>query len=820
MIQSAFSRKVIISFLLAATIFISTAWGQSTDTTDSRDLLKMMRQETGDPAKPAYAERTEESKTDELLKMIPAESLFVLRINSFENSLNQMDQFLAGVSPLGLRMMVHMQLGGILGNPELAGVNMNGDFAIFGLPGASSQDVLLAILVPVTDYQQFVNDNMNVGQPEEKGISKIKLSESVSLVSIQLGNSALISESPDKLLKIADMISAVKDNGFAAAMNADQVVQAASTPIWACGNMQNINKAYGSLLDAQLANMKYSMQGIPQQGMDPMAMMNIYFDIIKKVMAETKFIAVNIDPKPNVLNITETIIALPGTEMVSMLTASASSTKNSRALGYLKNGSAFNFMANMDTPLNKKMNDFGIDLLFALLSEKIGQEDKAKIKQLTTDLMDSLGQTAICSVAADTKNKPPFAGEYIIEVKDAKEFNSLTDQAIELVKSLGILDFYKQMGMQADFSMNRNTDTYNGVSIDSMKFSMKAVDTNSPENQMAAQIIEQMYGQGLEYRLAMVGDLCVCTIGGDPDASIRSLIDKVKSGEVKPLDSEIQTALELIPGAGEADFFGTVNLLRYFEMIKSMMAFLPIPPIEIPQSSSNIVFAAKADSGNLTLNIALPKQHISEIFMTIMTAQQQIMQQQQMMMQEQMQQQKLPSDQNMRSTLKWTCPMHSEVMMAQSGKCPICGMDMVPVSRPVPIQKASSKPRRQLSLHDSSKPQNDREKRASTKADMQILQSAVMQFKMDIGSYPADLRDLIEKTSNVDNYPEGGYVDANEVPKDGWGNEFRYEVSPDYTRGFLITSYGADNQEGGEGFASDICTDPQAMKRKQKKQQP
>ena len=35
---------------------------------------------------------------NELLKMIPAKSLFCVRINNFDFTLNQIDQFLAGVS--------------------------------------------------------------------------------------------------------------------------------------------------------------------------------------------------------------------------------------------------------------------------------------------------------------------------------------------------------------------------------------------------------------------------------------------------------------------------------------------------------------------------------------------------------------------------------------------------------------------------------------------------------------------------------------------------------------------------------------------------
>ncbi len=77
---------------------------------------------------------------DQLLKMIPAESLFCIRVNHFEYTLSQIDQFVAGVSPMpmGLSILARMQLAKVLGSPELNGVNMNGSFVIFGAipPGA------------------------------------------------------------------------------------------------------------------------------------------------------------------------------------------------------------------------------------------------------------------------------------------------------------------------------------------------------------------------------------------------------------------------------------------------------------------------------------------------------------------------------------------------------------------------------------------------------------------------------------------------------------------------------------------------------------
>jgi len=58
---------------------------------------------------------------DQLLKMIPAESLFCIRVNHFEYTLSQIDQFLAGVSPMpmGLSILARTQLAKVLGSPEL-----------------------------------------------------------------------------------------------------------------------------------------------------------------------------------------------------------------------------------------------------------------------------------------------------------------------------------------------------------------------------------------------------------------------------------------------------------------------------------------------------------------------------------------------------------------------------------------------------------------------------------------------------------------------------------------------------------------------------
>src|SRR3989304_8208540 len=67
-----------------------------------------------------------ETDSDEILRKIPSDCLFCVRINNFEDTLSMLDQYLAGGSPMpmGTSMLIRMQLANILGSPQLTGLNM------------------------------------------------------------------------------------------------------------------------------------------------------------------------------------------------------------------------------------------------------------------------------------------------------------------------------------------------------------------------------------------------------------------------------------------------------------------------------------------------------------------------------------------------------------------------------------------------------------------------------------------------------------------------------------------------------------------------
>lgn len=93
----------------------------------------------------------------------------------------------------------------------------------------------------------------------------------------------------------------------------------------------------------------------------------------------------------------------------------------------------------------------------------------------------------------------------------------------------------------------------------------------------------------------------------------------------------------------------------------------------------------------------------------------------------------------------------------------------------------------------------------TTKSQIESLSSNIERMRLDIGRYPTaeeGLRVLIEKPQTNAEKWAGPYLPKEVLPKDGWGNEFVYQI--DETWGFRIVSYGADAKPGGEGENADL----------------
>ena len=103
--------------------------------------------------------------------------------------------------------------------------------------------------------------------------------------------------------------------------------------------------------------------------------------------------------------------------------------------------------------------------------------------------------------------------------------------------------------------------------------------------------------------------------------------------------------------------------------------------------------------------------------------------------------------------------------------------------------------------------QVDRARVGTTKMSLKVLHGAVVQFQLDTGQYPSEedgLMALIEEPPDVFGWTSGGYLETTEVPKDAWGEDFVYQLEPESGKPFVIISYGADRESGGEDNNADL----------------
>ena len=569
---------------------------------------------------------TPAANADTLLDAVPADSVFCVRLNNLDDTLGQMDQFLAGISPMGVSMMARMQLAGLLGDPSLQGINTTGSFGLFGVPGADGADMVVAALVPVRDYKQFVSVSRNVGEPDEGGVSTISSpgqmgGPGVEMVSIGVGSYALIgpADSKEALVKLSSSMKS--DSGMGKDIDADQMKMSTGSPLWAYGDMDKVNKAYGPQIQEALvevqAEMKKAIQSSGQMA-GAEDVIKVYMDIVKQLLNEGKYASVTIKPEASTLRIKKVLAAKADTEMAKLLSADPTLPKDNKLISYLEDGSAITMAGRIHNNWTESAAKLGINVL----KNMVPGNDEAKWDKIVEDSAKAQGNLMAFSIKTSSEGKPPMLFKVVQTVKDSDLHREVFDSSMELINELYTSEMVENSGMKMAFEMSKDAGKYKGVGIDSAKLTMESTDMNTPE----AQMIQAMYGGGIDYRMAYVDDLYLVAVGSGADAGIKELIDASKA-QGGAAAAEMKAAMQLLGGASDVDFVGTINYLRIMGMAMKMVPMpMPIPFDEIP-TSSNIAFAGKAEDGKMVFDVAIPKQHISEISSGIQMLMMQQMQQ-------------------------------------------------------------------------------------------------------------------------------------------------------------------------------------------------
>ena len=106
--------------------------------------------------------------------------------------------------------------------------------------------------------------------------------------------------------------------------------------------------------------------------------------------------------------------------------------------------------------------------------------------------------------------------------------------------------------------------------------------------------------------------------------------------------------------------------------------------------------------------------------------------------------------------------------------------------------------------------ETDKARYGAAQAQMRILEDSLKRYKLDNGLFPSTEQglDALVRRPNVGvlprGWPEGGYLDKQEVPRDPWGNAYIYIAPGQHSPDYDLKSLGADGTEGGDGYNTDL----------------
>lgn len=561
--------------------------------------------------------------SDGLLRIVPGRSLFCVRINKFENTIGAVNEFLKDIAPpsFDAETEVFSKLGKLLGNEDLRGVNKKGNFAIFGVVlqgelagGNPMANMFIGALVPVRNYDKFISRNLNCGEPDDEGISTITLDGRARALVTNLRRFAIVCapNAREKLSRVKKMMGQ-RQNSLFRVLDDGEKEMAATSPVWLYVNVKQGSKLIQPLLFVGLEKMKAQLEKAKKSDeappIDPAGIISFYGGIFKMLIEGTEHIMVGLSPTSEMCMVNVSVKPVPGSEF-EMIVGKPADGDFENLLGYLDDGAMMNIASKID---HKSMNASYMklfELMGEMISESISEKELKKMKKLSTKMINAMGDSLAMSFGFGQESSS-LEVKYIIEVANKKAFKKVIEKELRMMQEGTFNKLYKGFGMDMDFKVERDTDTYQGVHIDAAKVAFKMGDEDNPQNRM----LKQIFGDGLDYRWAFVDSYCIYSIGENADKGIREIIDQVKSGGPKEIGSEMKAALDMIPKSKQAEGVGTYNYVRILNMLPNMI-FMPdgasLPKLKVP-TKSNIAFASGFDEGKIMMQIAMPKQHLLEI---------------------------------------------------------------------------------------------------------------------------------------------------------------------------------------------------------------
>jgi hypothetical protein len=568
---------------------------------------------------------------DELLDLLPADTLICFRLNNFTGTLEKMDQYLAGVSPMPVSMTFTMFLGGALGDPMLNGVNKYGTIAGTVLPKGTDEEPVLVIWLPAADPKAFLSSPYCQGS-DENGIYTLSAPGSsigpVALLPLEGTSYLMLGPAEQKeMLLFARTVFKEKKQSLAARLSPADAQNASSAPVWF---WLNIEKGYSMLGPEWKSEIQDTLQSAAMDEPMPFKpeLFSALLDGIDAWLTQVVGMSLMLSPTAEQLTAEVLFAAKADSELAKVLVRDPAMKQGFSMGGYLDGEAPIQGLFVMNKRLQEQVNKMFLEVFLPFAGEK-APDLRSRFEKISAQGMKALGQEAAFSFGYNA-GTPPFSFQETIEITDAATMREMMQEGWDLVNEI-----YGNFGFPVKCTLQEKAAQYKGVPIDQAVIQFAFPESASEQEK---KLVETMYGkEGLKYPFAITEKRMFVAFGPQAEQSLQKMIDLPANA---PVPAQMQAALRVIPNAQTADAVFSLNFVRLMSGLGGMMETMAssaggqVPPvgqmmqsISVPTQSSMAV-GVRADGGRIQTHVVLPKQHLMEIMSWSMQLQQRIMMQQ------------------------------------------------------------------------------------------------------------------------------------------------------------------------------------------------
>ena len=275
------------------------------DTTESGQIITSQDKTNLATEEIVTQQDTTNTKISNVLDLVPANARFCLRLNKLDSSLSLLDQYTKGMIPLpmGITMLARGQLAQILGDPLLSGLNTNGDIVSFQIEqGLTSPSV---ILVPITDYDAFLNKNPKIVKNDNNSFTFPVPEAQMDLLGFKISDSYMALTDGLDESQITDLKNG--KGGFLNNITESDINLSNQTGLWIYINAAKAMETFGPMLSGAMTG----MPGMEAQGQQ--------IEMAQKALSDIDTFSIKLTPAAQDLRLDIAIVAKPGSELASQL---------------------------------------------------------------------------------------------------------------------------------------------------------------------------------------------------------------------------------------------------------------------------------------------------------------------------------------------------------------------------------------------------------------------------------------------------------------------------------------------------------------------